>query len=44
MNPLVADLTVAVPEEHRSALSYWDARLKGTIRCKPAFDPYRHFA
>jgi len=31
MNALVADLTRAVPEEHRPALRYWDARLKATI-------------
>jgi len=31
MNALVADLTRAVPEEHRPALGYWDARLKATI-------------
>lgn len=31
MNALVADLTRAVPEEHRPALRDWDARLKATI-------------
>lgn len=31
MNALVADLTRAVPEEHRAALRYWDARLKASI-------------
>jgi uncharacterized membrane protein len=31
MNALVSDLTLAVPEERRPALGYWDARLKATI-------------
>jgi len=31
MNALVPDLTLAVPEERRPALEYWDARLKATI-------------
>ena len=31
MNALVADLTLAVPEERRSTLQYWDRRLKATI-------------
>jgi len=31
LNALVADLARAIPEEHRPALRYWDARLKATI-------------
>ncbi len=31
MNALVADLTRAVPEEHRPALRFWNARLKASI-------------
>jgi uncharacterized membrane protein len=31
MNALVADLTLAVPEERRPTLKYWDGRLKATI-------------
>lgn len=31
MNALVADLKQAVPEERRSSLTYWEARLKATI-------------
>jgi uncharacterized membrane protein len=31
MNALVADLAVAVPEERRPTLKYWDGRLKATI-------------
>jgi uncharacterized membrane protein len=31
MNALVADLTLAVPEERRATLKYWDGRLKARI-------------
>jgi uncharacterized membrane protein len=31
MNALVADLTVAVPDERRPTLRYWDGRLKAVI-------------
>jgi uncharacterized membrane protein len=31
MNALVTDLTLAVPEERRPTLKYWDARLKATV-------------
>jgi uncharacterized membrane protein len=31
MNALVADLALAVPQERRPSLEYWDARLKATI-------------
>ena len=31
INALVADLTLAVPEERRPALRYWDARLEAII-------------
>jgi uncharacterized membrane protein len=31
MNALVADLILAVPDERRPALTYWDGRLKATI-------------
>ena len=31
MNALISDLTLAVPEERRPALRYWDGRLKSTI-------------
>jgi uncharacterized membrane protein len=32
MNALVADLSRAVPDDRRSGLAYWDARVKSTIR------------
>jgi uncharacterized membrane protein len=32
MNALVTDLALAVPEERRPALEYWDARLEATNR------------
>ena len=31
MNALISDLTLAVPEERRPALKYWDMRLKTII-------------
>jgi uncharacterized membrane protein len=32
MNALISDLVLAVPEERRLALRYWDKRLKATIK------------
>jgi len=32
MNALIGDLILAVPEERRSALKYWDKRLQATIK------------